>query len=96
MRQGGAAVNKRTQRPGQGELRLMSGSRGGQSDARIVSHGGSASNDSDAIQTRALDVVHPADGPKKADLAQDAEARDQRPGRGPVWGCVGTTRGMAS
>ena len=89
-------MNKATRRSLQEAPRLMSGSRGGQSDRRIVSREGSASNDPDAIQTRALTYYQRSLGPEKADSAAGARLRDQRPGRRPVWACVGAAGEVAA
>lgn len=81
-------MNRATQRSVKRAPRRMSGSRGGQSDRRILSRQGSDSNDSDVLKTTALSVVYADRDPNRADSDRVIRSRELRAERGPVWARV--------
>lgn len=89
-------MKRSTQRPCRGELRRCSGSRGGQSDRRILETAGSAANSGQAIQSQRLTAHRPSLGPEKADLGRLAPGSATSPPCDPVWARVGRTGMVAS
>lgn len=89
-------MKRPTQRPWRGELRRCSGSRGGQSDRRILETAGSSANSGQGIQSRRLTPYQRSLGPERADVGRLAPGSATSPPCGPVWARVRVAREVAA